>query len=160
MAKTLNIQEVINKIRSVPGSVRRSRDTTFEKVGKKIVDIMSRSGLSVRYPIEWDSLKQMRKVIAMLRDRGDLPYTRKGGYENAWEEKRIGGGHAVQNIGHNAIMLAGAPSGEFAGARAVQSSGQSHIHKNRWRLIKPVLDAINSRLGIDLLASLKIEINE
>lgn len=160
MAKVLNIQEAINKIRSVPGAVRRSRDTTLENVTSKIVDIMSRSGLSVRYPIVWDSIRQMRKVIAMLRERGDLPYTRKGGYENAWEDQQIQGGRAVQNIGHNAIMLAGAPSGEFAGARSVQPSGQSNIHKGRWRLIKPVLDAVNARLGIDLLESLKIEINE
>lgn len=160
--KTLNVEEAIKKVRSVPGSIRRSRDKTFHQVADTVVRIMRRSGLSVRYPIQWDSPKQMRKVIAMLRARGDLPYTRKGEYENAWESEPLANsnGVAIQNIGHNAVMLAGAPSGSFSGARLVQPSGQSHIHKGRWRLIKPVLDAVNARLPFNLLEALKVEISE
>ena len=158
--KTLNIDEAIKRIGSIPGSIRRSRDKTLTQVAETIVGIMRRSGLPVRYPITWDSVKQMRKVIAMLRERGDLPYTRKGGYENAWEKQPLSNGIAVQNIGHKAIFMAGAPSGNFAGARQVQPSGQSNIHKGRWRLIKPVLDAVNARLPVKLLEALHIEVNE
>ena len=158
--KPLNIDEAIKRIGSIPGSIRRSRDKTLTQVAETIVGIMRRSGLPVRYPITWDSLKQKIKVIAMLRARGDLPYTRKGGYENAWESQPLSNGVTVQNIGHNAVFLAGAPSGNFAGARLVQPSGQSNIHKGRWRLIKPVLDAVNARLPVKLLEALKIEVNE
>ena len=155
-----DISEVIKKIQAVPGAIRRAGDKTLDDVAKEIVRIMRRPGLPVKYPITWDSDKQRKKVIAMLRAMGDLPYTRKGGYENAWQERPIDSGHVVENLGHNAVFLAGHPSGNFAGARLVQASGQSHVHQGRWRLIKPVLDAVNMRLIPSILERLRVEIED
>jgi hypothetical protein len=156
---TASVKEAIEKMKRIP---RRLEETTLPILRDSsdlIRRIMARPGLQVRYPIRWDSPKQRRYVIAKLRREGNLPHQRTGAHANAWETQDLANGSVVQNIGHKAVFLYGSASGEFAGARLVTKTGQSHIHEGRWRLVRPVIDSVMSRIPKQILERFKIEVN-
>lgn len=153
-----SIQDNIKWIRSLPGRINRAGSKTLKNAAETVTRIMKRPGKKPTYPIKWDSEKQRRKVMAMLGD--DLPYTRTNGYVDAWEMREIQNGYTSENIGHNALFLAGAASGEFPGAVHVTPSGQSNIHAGRWQPVRPVLDSVLARLPGELVEDLKVEVNQ
>jgi hypothetical protein len=155
---TTNIQDAIKQIKALPGKIDRVSKASLKEATDTITRIMRRPGLPVRYPIKWDSLKQKRYVIAKLRREGNLPYTRTGATEQAWQNKAIANGYEVSNIGHKAVFIYGTPSGEGIGGK-VTASGQSHIHEGRWRLVRPVVDAVLARLPDIILRMLKVEVS-
>jgi hypothetical protein len=157
---TSTIQDAIKRIQSLPGKIERAGSKTLKAAAETVTRIMKRPGKKRTYPIDWDSPAQQRKVMAMLRARGELPYVRKGGYIGAWMMRQIEGGYSSENIGHAALFMAGAPSGEFPGAVHVTPSGQSHIHAGTWQPIRPVLDAVLARLPADLVDDLKVEVSQ
>ncbi len=156
---TTNIREAAEKLKRLP---RQWYGTTLDilaEASEEIRRIMSRPGLPVTYPIEWDSEKQKWYVIGKLRKEGNLPYRRTGEHAQGWISEPINGGYMTANIGTQAVFLYGAPSGQFAGAVHVQPSGQSHIHKGRWRLVSTVVEAVLSRLPKDLMDRLRVKAN-
>lgn len=156
---TASVQEAVEKLKRIP---RRLEETTLPILRDStdlIRRIMARPGLAVRYPIRWDSVKQKRYVIAKLRREGNLPYQRTGAHSNAWETLDLANGSIVQNIGHKAVFLYGSASGEFAGAVRVTPTGQSHIHEGRWRLVRPVVDSVMSRIPKQILERFRIDVN-
>lgn len=82
------------------------------------------------YPIRWDSERQRRKVLALLRQRGDLPYTRKGRYEKGWHIARTPTGYRLENPVLYSRYVGGAADG----------SGQSNIHRGRWPLFQQIVE--------------------
>lgn len=154
---TSNIQEAIKKIRAVPAGLNRAGTKTLKSAAETVTRIMSRPGLPSRRPVNWDTPKQRRKVMAKLKGQ---PYRRTNATANAWETRPIESGFQSENIGHNAVFLYGAPSGEFPGAVHVTRSGQSHIHEGRWQLVKTVVDAVLARLPKELLEALHVEVNQ
>lgn len=154
---TTNIQEAIRKIQAVPAGLTRAGTKTLKSAADTVTRIVKRPGLLPRYPINWDSPKQKRKVMAKLKGK---PYRRTGATVNAWETRPIESGFQSENIGHNAVFLYGAPSGDFPGAVHVTRSGQSHIHEGRWPLINKVLNAVLARLPQQLLEALRVEVNQ
>lgn len=157
---TGDVRHIVEKIRALPGAMDRASKATMEAAAQTIRRIMSRPGLPVRYPINWDTPKQKRYVLAKLRREKNLPYRRTGDTEQAWGYRATALGATVENIGHKAVFMYGTPSGTMAGAVNVTSSGQSHIHQGRWRLIRDVLDAVLARLPDEVLDLLKIEANK
>lgn len=155
---TSNVRDVIKRFKALPGHIERAALQTSKGVSDAITKAMKRPGLPVRYPIDWDSPRQQRKVMALLHAQGGPPYRRTGGYINAWQTRAIAGGHQSENIGHNAVFLAGAPSGNIIGKK-VTASGQSHIHAGRWQLVRPVIQFVVSKLPERLLKALKVEVN-
>lgn len=154
---TSNVQEAIRKIQAVPAGLTRAGTKTLKSAAETVTRIMKRQGRPSRSPVNWDTPKQKRKVMAKLKGK---PYKRTGATANAWETRPIESGYQSENIGHNAVFLYGAPSGEFPGAVHVTHSGQSHIHQGRWPLVKPVVDAVLARLPQQLLEALRIEVNQ
>lgn len=154
---TSNVKEAIKKIQAVPAGLNRAATKTLKSAAETVTRIMSRAGLPSRSPVNWDTPKQKRKVMAKLKGK---PYKRTGATANAWETRPIDSGFQSENIGHNAVFLYGAPSGEFPGAVHVTRSGQSHIHQGRWPLVKPVVDAVLARLPKQLLDVLRVEVSE
>lgn len=77
-------------------------------------------GKPVTYPIDWDSDKQRRFVMAKLRAEGGPPYVRKGGYDLAFR---------VERYEYGARLFAPYPFGAVVG---LASGWQSRIHRNRW----------------------------
>ena len=82
------------------------------------------------YPINWDSEKQRRFVLAMLRKRGGLPYRRSGKYQKGWN---------VAKAGNMAYTLTNdTPGAEFIGGDFI-GRWQSRVHQSRWPVANDVL---------------------
>lgn len=156
---TSNVKQAVETLKRIPKHFEGAAVPALQDAARLIRRIMARPGLAVRYPINWDSQKQKRYVMAKLRREGNLPYQRTGEHASGWESIDLFDGAVVQNLGHKAVFLYGTPSGEFPGAVHVQSSGQSHIHKDRWRLVRPVIDAVVARLPAEIVNKFRIDVN-
>lgn len=156
---TSSTQAAIKELKAIPGKLNRAGTKTLRSASEEVVRIMKRPGLPPSYPIDWDSIKQKIFVIIKLRKEKNLPYRRKNAYVNAWENRPIEGGFQSENIGHQALFLAGSVSGEYPGAVHVTSTGQSHIFAGRWRLIKPVVASVLARMPSVLLENIRAETN-
>lgn len=155
-----NVKEIALRIRQIPAKLQRGANRTLSDASNEIARIMSRPGAAIRYPVSWDSVKQRIAVIIKLKRERNLPYRRTGAYEGGWKSEAITGGYMVSNVGHKAVFIAGTPlAAGFGSGSKVTASGQSHIHQGRWRLIRPVVEAVLSRLPRNLLEALKIEVN-
>ena len=143
-----NIREVVAKLNRIPGTLVRVGTRTLGGAVGEIVRIMRRPGLPVRYPIQWDSERQRRAFFATGGFGNGIPYERTGATEQAWENTAIANGYLVSNVGHKAVFVYGSASG----------IGQSRIHAGRWRIFRPVVNAIVARLPEKVIQALKIEI--
>jgi hypothetical protein len=83
-----------------------------------------------RYPISWDSERQRRFVMALLREQGGPPYRRSGRYEKGWNIVKTGTGYRIENNTPGALHIGGDHSGH----------GQSRIHEGRWPLFQRVVE--------------------
>jgi len=92
--------------------------------------ILSTPGSPISYPVQWDSEKQRIYVIAMLRDRNNLPYQRTGNLPDAWKIERDGEGYTMYNSQPAAVYV----YGNYEGAR------QSRIHRGRHPVMQEVLE--------------------
>lgn len=156
---TTTLREAVEKIKRMPREWYGTTLDVFAEFSEEIRRIMSRPGLPVTYPIEWDSEKQKWFVIRKLEEEGNLPYRRTNAHSMGWVSEPINGGYMTANIGHQAVFLYGTPTGQFAGAVHVQPSGQSHIFKDRWRLVRPVVEAVLSKLPKGVLDRLRVNVN-
>jgi hypothetical protein len=106
---------------------------------------MSANAPKVRYPIDWDSPKQKRKVLAMLRERGDLPYRRRGKIQHGWELDQVTDGYRLRNREEGSFFVFGDLSNKKT---------QSNIHANTWPLTKTVtyeeLDQLPEEISYDI----------
>jgi hypothetical protein len=157
---TSTTQDAIKKLQAIPGKLNRAADKTLKSASEEVVRIMKRPGRLPTYPIPWDSLKQKIAVIIKLKKRGELPYRRKNAYVNGWQNLKTESGYESENIGHQALFMAGAVSGTYPGAVHVTSTGQSHIQAGRWRLVKPVVDAVLARMPQKLIETIQVEVNQ
>lgn len=83
--------------------------------------------------VKWDSDRQRRKVMAMLRELGQTYYVRKGTYERGWTVERQPLGAQLYNHTRGAGAIGGTPQG-----------WQSRIHRNRWNYLLQILtDELN-----------------
>jgi hypothetical protein len=82
------------------------------------------------YPIRWDSERQRRFVLAMLSERGGLPYRRSGRYQKGWNIVKTGTGYRIENNSPGALHIGGDHSGR----------GQSNIHQGRWPLFQNIVE--------------------
>lgn len=145
-----NIREVVAKLNRIPDTLVRVGTRTLGSATAEIVRIMRRPGLPVRYPIQWDTEKQRRAFFATGGFGNGIPYERTGATQQAWENTAITNGYLVSNVGHKAVFIHGTASGI--------GKGQSRIHAGRWRLFRPVVDAVVARLPENILQALRIEI--
>lgn len=96
---------------------------------------MRTPGKKPTYPIKWDSEKQRRYVIAMLRERGNLPYRRTNALPSGWTIENVGSGYRLANPAQAAVYV----YGNYEGAR------QSRIHEGRHPVMqKTVEDGIKT----------------
>lgn len=150
--------EVSKRIARLPSMLQIATERTLSNAVIEIVRIMRRSGLSIKYPVRWDSEKQRRAYFATNVFGKGIPYRRTGAYEDAWKSEAITGGYMVSNVGHKAVFMAGTATGIGIGGK-VTSTGQSHIHQGRWRLFRPVLVAVLSKLPLKLREAFAVEFN-
>ena len=112
-----NLKRAIGEL---PKRFQTAGKKTLAEITQRIVERMSVEGKPVKYPIKWDSDRQRRYVMAMLREQDELPYTRKNIYINSWKRKTVTNGY---------IIKAPHPAGAIGG---LMSGWQSRITKGRW----------------------------
>jgi len=85
----------------------------------------------IEYPIQWDSVKQMKAYFATDGFGGGIPSVRTGAYQAGYGEPvRLEDGYAIQNNAPGAIYVGGDAYGNH----------QSRMHKGRWPLLKTATD--------------------
>lgn len=92
---------------------------------------LRKPGTRIVYPVNWDSERQRRFVIAMLRQRGNLPYQRTNALPEAWEIERADDGYRLVNKNDAAVYV----YGNYEGDR------QSNIHAGRWPVMQEEVEA-------------------
>lgn len=91
---------------------------------------LRKPGARPSYPIQWDSDKQRRYVMAKLRAMNNIPYHRTGS-QRRWELVKLDKGYRFEHPSPHAVYL----WGDFQGAR------QSRIHEGRWPAMQPLVEA-------------------
>jgi hypothetical protein len=107
---------------------------------------LKKPGKKPKYPIPWDSIRQMKKVIAMLRKRNNLPYKRTGAYQRAYRIRRLQAGHELSNP---------APSAKYVGGTG-RGERRSRIHAGRWPLMRDEVDKELLKLPSAVVQHIKI----
>ena len=157
---TKSLNEAIKKLHRLPRTMESAALPAFKKSAEQIRRIMARPGLPVTYPIRWDSIKQKIFVILKLKAENDLPYTRKNTHVDGWTVTEFSNGYQVANVGNKIVFLNGTVTGTLAGAKNVQPTGQSNIFAGRWRLFRPVLNAVLARLPESIREGVDIHANQ
>lgn len=119
------------------------KNALFDLAGRVKVR-MSEEGKPIRYPVQWDSERQKRFVIAKLRRENNLPYARSHRYRLSWQEART-------PIG--ATLSAPSPAGAIGG---LPSGWQSRIHRGRWPNLLVVLFDELSRLPAEISNRIRV----
>jgi hypothetical protein len=103
--------------------------------------IMRNPGLRPSYPIRWDSDKQRRFVLAMLRENDNLPYRRTDELPKGWTIEKAGvNGYKLYNPATASVYV----YGNFEGAR------QSRIHQGRHPVVQQIVEIALQRLPPDI----------
>ncbi len=131
-----NLRSQLPKI----GSFRATEAAT------EIARRMAKPGKKVKYPINWDSVKQKIKVIIMImKKQGSLPYVRTHAHERGWKVERNNRGAKAYNNVKGSKYLYG----------TIHSTRQSNIHVGNWLLLRVVYDAVVADLPKAVKESLK-----
>lgn len=157
---TASVRDAIKKLNRLPRTMEQAAMPAFQKSAETIRRIMARPGLPVTYPIQWDSIKQRIYVILKLKKENNLPYTRTNQRVLGWKVTPVSNGYQVANIGNKIVFLNGTVTGTLPSAVHVQPSGQSNIFKDRWRLFRPVLNAVLARLPENIIKEVRIDANQ
>ena len=115
------------------------------KMMLKIRGILRTPAPRPSYPIQWDSEKQRRFVLAMLGADDNLPYHRTDALPRAWEIENTGNGYQIYNSQDAAVYV----YGDYSGSR------QSRIHAGR----QPVFQEVAEREIEDLPADIEQNIS-
>lgn len=119
---------------------------TFKQASQNIAATMQEPGLPITYPVKWDSEKQRRYVMWLLRSTNNLPYQRTNYFVTQWKQVTIRGGYRVVNMWRKAHYIVGDIHGE----------GQSRIHRGRWPKFRRVVDKALKGIAKKLLTALTV----
>lgn len=118
------------------------------KIGRKriydmmrdVLKILKTPGKKPTYPIKWDSDRQRRYVIAMLRARDNLPYRRTDALPRGWDIARVDKGYRLANAASAAVYV----YGNYEGER------QSSIHEGRHPVFQEIVEEAIQELPPDI----------
>ncbi len=87
--KVIPDADVLNAVREAarqaPARMRREAGKIARgKTAQRLIVELSQEPGKPRYPIRWKSARQRRKVMAMLRESGNLPYVRTHKIAQGW----------------------------------------------------------------------------
>jgi hypothetical protein len=120
---------------------------------KRIQRRMQEPGQPVRYPIQWDSVRQRQAYFASNGFGQGIPYRRRGRYEQGWKLKANPDGAELRNSARSAPFVGGLPSGRDLSPGKKQSS----IHRGRWPLLRRIVDEEIKQLPDDVIERLRLE---
>lgn len=111
---------------------------------------LSQTAPKPTYPIEWDSEKQKKFVLAKLRKEHNLPYRRTGKTQRGWTLTSLEDGYRLANE---------EPAAFFVYGDMFKRKSQSRIHAGRWPLTKVIafeeLDQLPEEIQLDIEAAKK-----
>lgn len=143
-----NIREVIRDLeimfkKRIPAASLRGMLATAKRVQKR----MQQAGKPIRYPVQWDSVRQRKAFFASNGFGGGIPYRRRGRYEQGWQLKPVEQGYELLNRTRAARFVGGLRSGRDITAGKKQST----IHQGRWSLFRTVADEELRRFYEDVI---------
>lgn len=109
---------------------RIGRKGIYDKM-RGVLTRLRQPGAPSTSPVNWDSEKQRRFVLAKLSAEDNLPYRRTGHNPRAWELVPLPMGYRLENPQDAAVYI----YGNFEGAR------QSKIHESRWPIMQELVEA-------------------
>ena len=117
------------RVQTIP-QLRDETGAILERVKK----LMQKEGSPSVTPVNWDSERQRKFVMAKLRLEDNIPYQRQGDYVNSWsiESAPSGNGNLLKNTAPGSLFISGGAKGDR----------QSSIHKGRWMLLRDAVDAV------------------
>jgi hypothetical protein len=131
----------------------------FKLTAENITEDMRESGSPSTSPVQWDSEKQRKYVMAKLRKDDNLPYKRTGEYQRSWKKTQLSNGWEV-----SAKHPAGAIGGTLKGTSSLIAQGgiamtswQSKIHRGRWRSFLTTAAQRVSDMPKEIIKRLKME---
>ena len=109
---------------------RIGRKGIYDKM-RGVLTRLRQPGAPSTSPVNWDSEKQRRFVLAKLSAEDNLPYRRTGHIPRAWELVPLPLGYRLENSQDASVYL----YGNYEGLR------QSSIHEGRWPIFHDLVDA-------------------
>lgn len=146
------------------GLIGKTEESITDEAESMMLDIqrqMKVEGKPVTYPIQWDSERQRRFVMAKLRAENNLPYKRIGAYQRGWTVTKLPDGYSLSNT-HPAGAIGGTlnvASGSGLGGGSFQS-WQSRIHRGRWPALMPIVLQALVDLPKRVIERLKVKANK
>ena len=108
---------------------------------------MQVKGSKPTYPIDWDSIKQMKAFFASDGFGGGIPHARTDEYINSWLVERLGEmGYRLVNKSSGAQYIGGNAYGQR----------QSKIHRGRWPVFRDEADKQIEKLPENIASEVKI----
>jgi len=132
-------------IKRLDAEIRKEIKQVNKTAAEKILEKMATPGKPITYPVQWDSPKQRRYVMWLLRSTNNLPYTRTDKHVKRWKIVNVRGGFSVVNTRKTTIYLSGNLKGK----------SQSRIHRGRWPLFADVIKATTRTLPKKIAAAIK-----
>ena len=107
---------------------------------RNVLKLLRTPGKKPSYPINWDSDRQRRYVLAMLRAQDNLPYRRTDALPRGWEIVSTDKGYRLENPAPAAVYV----YGNYEGER------QSRIHEGRHPIFQEVVEEAIQELPPDI----------
>ena len=149
------VRQGLEHLRKAIPEIGRKRLYDMARAIKKI---LRKPGKKPTYPIQWDSEKQRRAFFARdgfskpagwKRPKGyvnqNIPTRRTNAYVKGFKVERLESGYSIVNP----VTYAGYVGGRMSG------KGQSKIHKDRWQIIREVVNREVAKLPKLIIESLR-----
>jgi hypothetical protein len=112
----------------------------------RVMQRMKKAGKRMTYPVKWASIRQRKKVMALLRKNNNLPYRRTGVYQKAYRIRRLPQGHELSNPLSRAKFIGGDARG----------NRQARMHQGRWPVLRDEVDKELQKLPSAVVEHLKL----
>lgn len=104
-------------------------------------------GKRVTYPIDWDTLRQMRAFFASDGFGGGIPHIRTGATAAGFTISKLPQGFEINNLKRGAVHVFG---------NALRQR-QSRIHRRNWTKFRDIVDAVVKKLPKSIIATLTLK---
>lgn len=141
--------DVLVQLRQAVKATPKRMRTELGKIARgpsaqRLIGRLSREPGSPHYPLRWKSPKQRRAVMAMLRRRGNIPYTRTHALSRGWKVLLESSGQ-----GEAGVFLV---INTDRAARYVQGSDQQPYHIDTgWPAAEPIIREESAAFESDVI---------
>ena len=143
-----NYERFTKRLRSVTPALPSVIEGSIRDLTPSLLSTLRTYPPKPRYPLRWASDKQRRKVMALLREKGNLPYSRSGNVARAWRvetERNAEGNTVIAEVMNDVIGDEGQTyaryvygDGDFKGNSIYP---QQPFHQDTgWQPITPVIE--------------------